>query len=1068
VSFPTDPLGVTVELLLDGVWTSLTDAPVYERTQPVITRGRSDEATRVDRSTFTFDVNNQDGNLSPRNPTGAYYGLIGRNTRCRARLSPASAGYLLMPVELDGAETADSASLSITGDIDIRVDVAFDDWDAYGGLANKYNGTGNQRSWSFLKNADSTLTLRWSTDGGSVNLFTKTSTAAVTVPASGRLALRATLDVDNGAAGNDVKFYTADTVGTGEFLSGDNTDFEGGKGTWGGGANTSTAQTTDQAHGGTGALKLTSTSSGNISARSDSNLAADRFDVTGGAEYEVSEWFRAAASSRTCQVLVNWYNGTTFIQQDASAGVADSTGGWTRIAALFTAPATATRAAIFGLVQSTAAGGEIHYIDDAQVTGPTVWTQLGSTVTTAGTTSIFDSTADLEFGRSNVGTGMVGRLHAFQLCQGIVGTLHADVVISDEEAGSASFADRQELDWTLLGDASIVDPAVRFHGEVSEWPQRWDTGQDVYVPIEASGVLRRLGQGSTALKSTMYRGYTTLANQPKAYWPCEDGQDATSIASALGGPPMTVTGTPNLASNTDFKCSDSLPVMNASQWTGIVPSYTSTGNIQVWILISIPAAGTTDGQSLFSLHTQGTVRKWSLMYGTGGNLRLKGFDSTGTLVEDSGNIAFLLDGNPERISVSLQQNGADVDYEILGQRLDGNLGGLGGTFTTQTLGRATAIVVNPGADDLGDIVFGHVSIHDEVRAPADLIDEFIAYVGETAGRRIQRLCLEEDIAFRAVGDQDATAAMGAQFPGELLTLLQDAADADGGILYEPRDLFGLAYRTRESMYRQDPALTLDYAAGNLSGMDPTDDDQHVRNDITVQREGGSSARAVRESGPLSVLPPPDGVGRYDEQVTLNLEADSQLGDAAGWLLHLGTVDEARYPVLEVNLARPVFTADEALTLACQDLDEGDRATVANPPAWLPPDQITQLAQGMVETFGAVTHMIGINCVPESPWAQVAIYDDGESRYSSDGSTLASAITSTTATSASVATATGPLWSDADGDFDIRVGGEVMTVTAISGTSSPQTFTVTRSVNGVAKTHSTGAEVALDHPRVYVR
>jgi hypothetical protein len=37
------------------------------------------------------------------------------------------------------------------------------------------------------------------------------------------------------------------------------------------------------------------------------------------------------------------------------------------------------------------------------------------------------------------------------------------------------------------------------------------------------------------------------------------------------------------------------------------------------------------------------------------------------------------------------------------------------------------------------------------------------------------------------------------------------------------------------------------------------------------------------------------------------------------------------------------------------------------------------------------------------------------------------------------------------------------VTAVSGGSSPQSFTVTRSVNGVVKAHLTGAAVDLADP-----
>ncbi|PAN01001.1 hypothetical protein CJI59_13815 [Streptomyces sp. Alain-F2R5] len=49
------------------------------------------------------------------------------------------------------------------------------------------------------------------------------------------------------------------------------------------------------------------------------------------------------------------------------------------------------------------------------------------------------------------------------------------------------------------------------------------------------------------------------------------------------------------------------------------------------------------------------------------------------------------------------------------------------------------------------------------------------------------------------------------------------------------------------------------------------------------------------------------------------------------------------------------------------------------------------------------------------------------------------------------------------DFDVRVGGEVMTVTAISELSTLQTFTVIRAKNGITKSHSAGADVRLAQP-----
>ena len=60
-----------------------------------------------------------------------------------------------------------------------------------------------------------------------------------------------------------------------------------------------------------------------------------------------------------------------------------------------------------------------------------------------------------------------------------------------------------------------------------------------------------------------------------------------------------------------------------------------------------------------------------------------------------------------------------------------------------------------------------------------------------------------------------------------------------------------------------------------------------------------------------------------------------------------------------------------------------------------------------------------------------------------------------------------LWDDTDAPFDVVASGVRLTVTAISGASSPQTFTVTVTpVNGVVKTIPAGAVVDVATP-VYV-
>jgi hypothetical protein len=109
------------------------------------------------------------------------------------------------------ASTPDAAALDITGDIDIRVRVAMDDWTLSAGqaLVSKYIGADFDRSWWLSVSLSGTLQLQWSTLGTAATLATVFSTAAVPAADGAEIWVRATLDVDNGAGGNTVQFFTS-------------------------------------------------------------------------------------------------------------------------------------------------------------------------------------------------------------------------------------------------------------------------------------------------------------------------------------------------------------------------------------------------------------------------------------------------------------------------------------------------------------------------------------------------------------------------------------------------------------------------------------------------------------------------------------------------------------------------------------------------------------------------------------------------------------------------------------------------------------------------------------------
>jgi hypothetical protein len=615
------------------------------------------------------------------------------------------------------------------------------------------------------------------------------------------------------------------------------------------------------------------------------------------------------------------------------------------------------------------------------------------------------------------------------------------------------------------------DKSYRFWGEVPAWPQSWDiSGTDVWVDVQAAGILRRLGQGQTPLKSAMYRALASpsLSPQPRAYWPCEDMAASTSLASGIGGAPMVIAGTPTLFSNSDFVASDHLPVLGSASLSGAVAAYPATGSVQVRFLLSIPSTGSTDGATVCRVSTTGTAARWEVYYGTSSNgaLGLRAFDTSGTLISDSSLIGFGTNGFPLRVSVELREVGSDISWSIGIDKVGQNALYFSGTLAGRSVAVAQSISITPDSN-MSTVAVGHISLQDSITSIFDIGGPLIAYATEGVGSRLRRLCAEEGIYYEELVDaaNDWAVTLGPQRITDLTTLLHEAAAADASLFVEAVSALGVGRRSRWSMYNQAPALALSYPGGQLAAVPtPVDDDQYTRNDITLGRVNGSSARATQSTGPLSVLAPPAGVGRYDTQVTLNIASDYDLANHAGWRLHLGTVDEARYPQISINLAHPTFVSNPGLRAQALAVRPGDRIAITSPPPWMPPDDISQLALGFTETIDHFEHRITFNCAPESPY-RVAVLDDATlARLDTDGSQLTDDITAT-ATTFNVAVISGQLWTTADVPFDATVGGERLTVTAVSGVTSPQTVTATRSVNGVTVAHHAGDDIRLFQPMI---
>lgn len=939
------------EILLDGVW---TDVSSYVRSDSgiQITRGRQDAQSQISQQTSAFTLDNTDGRFSSRNPSSPYFGLL-RNAQIRHSAgAAASDSYLQLRYddrnEFDCAFTGDKAVLDVTGDLEIRMDLWPHTWrPASQGagsvamiLAAKYANNGvNQRSWHLSVSTAGYLGFVWTTAGTSASGVSVSSTA--TIPATaGRLSIKVTLDVNNGAGGNDVKFWTAPSI-----------------------------------------------------------------------------------------------DGT--------------------------------------------------------------YTQLGSTVTTGGVTSVFASTADLMIGcgsdQPTLGSTTAfqtygGKVYEFRLYNGIGGTLVADPKFYSQTLGVTSFSDGLGTPntWTMFRAARVTNDRYRFWGELASLPQTWDeTGRNIYVQAQAQGLLRRLSLPGAPLRSPIYRQmiqYDSLV----AYWPMEDGANSDSIAAATANTrPASVASTtfgvstsgtgglPGAASGVQF--TGTLGQINAS-----VPDATDTGTLMYVMFVKLQTLPVTQ-TTFVSLFTTGTARRIEIGVKDTHPWDVNCYAADGTLLSGSslGSVALT---TPEDqwvgINLLVQQNGGNVDWSwrvyVPGS---GAIVGLGPFSFAGTVGKATQVKIDGRAHvSFNDASVAHLLVaNGDIGFGTDVIREAIdAYNGETAAARVDRLCTEEGVDSEIWGMWDQSAPMGYQTVATLADLLQECAATDLGQLGESRDSLAITYRTRGDIEaRRD--IDISYTDSILSAVPQIpDDDRDIVNDVTVSQPQGSSFRRIIDSGPLSIAAPPDGAGTYARSFTANTATADQLEDVAGRLAGLGTWDEARIPNLAVSLHRGTELPDSGSAFAqVVGLECGDTIALTGLPSPVPPDDVLLLVQGYTETLSRFLWDITYNTTPAKP-LQTGVYDlpnvPGTARYDTSGSTLNTTVNSSATTIILDSTDTDDTWTVDSSmyPFDIVIEGERITLTAApGGSTSPQTFTsCTRSVNGVTKSHTAGAAVSLAEPFFY--
>lgn len=611
----------------------------------------------------------------------------------------------------------------------------------------------------------------------------------------------------------------------------------------------------------------------------------------------------------------------------------------------------------------------------------------------------------------------------------------------------------------------------RFWGEISDIELSADsTGRFPYARIQAGGALQNQSVTGKPIRGTLFREFLSdvyYGTSIVAYWSFEENTGATTVASSFTGIAAgRITGDFNFAADTDLPgASPGMPTPESgSVFRALVPaaawpaSHISTSTAWTTVFMFKPISAPASNTVIMSFAATGYVKRYDLVLSSANILSLLAYDSTGAVVWPTDGVD--LADDPDFIgrwcvaSISAREFAGGPDWLVsLGITLvedveDGAFSSNSVSYdvtanaATQPIGAIS--ITSPGS---GTMSIGHLSLWTGIAGTNLIRLAAQGQVGETGSTRIDRVSDENTITLSVRGTHSAgNGTLGAQPQGSLLDVYQDAADSDGGMLFDTRDSLGISYVTRMSLYNQLPSV--DFAWSNFQEQPaPNVRNTLLRNDVEVSRPAGTRSRVTipdgdtrhyttqtpGSTGTTDVI----GVGVRDTSFTINTETDAQTRHQASWYAHILAHKSTRIDDLEVELSRATFETNTTLRDQILDLDIGRFVRLSGQPTWVPPESIELLVHGYRELMDKFTHQIIFQTASALPW-EVEILDTG-------GMTLAAPITSGS-TSLKLGTSLGPEGSTITEPYHVSTGGEAMTVTALT-TDTPAYIAVGAAAHG---------------------
>ena len=582
------------------------------------------------------------------------------------------------------------------------------------------------------------------------------------------------------------------------------------------------------------------------------------------------------------------------------------------------------------------------------------WTQLGSTVTTAGTTSVFSGSAGASVGILADGWApFTGRIYAAAILSGIGGTVVADPDFTDGNrfaAGAGSGVDAAGRTWTVSSPASLVALTYDlFSGFVDTWPQSYAQfmGMSEMTATDGFKILSRVD--ISGAYEDVVRG-----DSPVGWWRLDDDTPSTDLCTDSSGngrdgryrgsPPSVdplIAGSSGAA--VDFDGSNDRVELDLAAGLTAGPL-----SIECWVALT--------GGLRYPLYVQHASASSTIaveLEVSNGKFYGAFMDSTGA-VTGAQSPASYNDGLPHHVVATVDTDRKARLY------VDGALvatdAGASTNLTAWPFGKVMlASFAPPSLAPLFarlDGTLDEVAIYNTALTAADVAAHYEAgattWAGDTTGERVARVL---DLAGWPAADRDldtGRSIMGPYLEAEsnALSIVQRAEATEGGALWQAPD-GAITFRDRHAAIQDwnatvaQAAFTDDGAATNpqhYTVLDLSYDDTLIINEAVVTWEDGTETSRDQDSV--------DAYTRSAHRVETGLTTAPEARDRGDWLLE-------RYKNPAVRPERVVLrpSGDQRLWRHCLARKIGDRVTVRRKP------QNTGTAIEFDATIESINHRI---------------------------------------------------------------------------------------------------------------